>query len=59
MAWITYWAVKTVSVQPGVINDKYNLEEALKDFWEPFAVTWGDGRFVYHLRKWTEEKEKK
>lgn len=47
------WETRTCRVQPGVGNDQTRLDILLKDFWEPFAVTWGDGCFVYHLRRLT------
>lgn len=55
--WISRWEVKTVRVQPGVAGDKTHLDDMLQELWEPFAVTWGDGCFVYHLRKMITAKE--
>ena len=45
------WTVQTARVQPGVAGDIIKLNEILAEHWEPFAVTWGDGCFVYHLRQ--------
>lgn len=62
MAWLERWETKTVGVQPGVLGDLNTLEGVLVNGgWEPYAVTWGDGKFVYHLRRMVtckEEKEK-
>lgn len=57
--WISRWEVITVRVQPGVASDKTRLDGFLQLLWEPFSVTWGDGCFVYHLRRMTTSKEKK
>ena len=45
------WTVKAIKVQPGVVGDMARLNDVLSEHWEPFAVTWGDGCFVYHLRQ--------
>ncbi len=57
--WTTRWEVMTRRVQPGVVGDVSRLDELLQELWEPFAVTWGDGCFVYHLRRMTTTKDKK
>lgn len=59
MTWTSRWNVTTIGVQPGVAGDKTRLDNALKELWEPYAVTWGDGRFVYHLRRIETTKDKK
>lgn len=59
MAWITRWEVTAIRVQPGVQSDKTRLDETLQELWEPFAVTWGDGVFVYHLRRLTTIRDRK
>jgi hypothetical protein len=48
------WEINTIGVQPGVASDKARLNKTLMENWEPFAVTWGDGTFVYHLRRLTD-----
>lgn len=53
------WTVQTARVQPGVGLDLVRLNEALAEHWEPFAVTWGDGCFVYHLRQLNNAPKKK
>ena len=57
--WASHWEVTTVRVQPGVVSDKTRLDDFLQLLWEPFSVTWGDGCFVYHLKRMTTEKEPK
>lgn len=59
MTWTTRWETRTVKVQPGVGGDGIRLDETLQELWEPFAVTWGDGCFVYHLRRLLTTKDKK
>lgn len=51
--WVSRWEVTTVRVQPGVASDPARLDSYLQLMWEPFSVTWGDGCFVYHLRRMT------
>lgn len=57
--WVDRWEVITVRVQPGVVSDPIRLDGFLQLLWEPFAVTWGDGTFIYHLRRMVSSKEVK
>lgn len=60
MAWLDRWEYKSAAVQPGVAGDLSRLESILVEGgWEPYAVTWGDGRFVHHLRRMVTRKEEK
>lgn len=59
MTWTSRWAVHTRRVQPGVEGDTARLDELLRELWEPFAVTWADGCFVYHLRRIETTKDNK
>lgn len=45
------WAVRINHVQLGVSVDLESLQELLAEGWEPFAVTWDDNAWDYHLRR--------
>lgn len=56
--WVSRWEIKRITVQPGVEEDKINLDANLQALWEPFAVTCDRGVFDYHLRRLITLKEK-
>lgn len=46
-----HWEYKMVSIQPGVDADLEYLSVILKEFWEPYSVTWDGTMFDHHLRR--------
>jgi hypothetical protein len=56
MAYEDRWAVKRVTLQPGVTSDQETLDEYLLDGWDPFSVTWDGHVFDVWLKKFLYEE---